>query len=326
MAYALKYINDFKGPCILQVRQQAIVIKNSNGTIIGSWPYNVIREFKFEDPEKHFMFTSGRRGPFGVANYLFDLHDRIYYSIRETVNYIAKGGNVAEPTPHRSSCRSPQSRMEGAPMHHVSGGSWGSGAPRVTRERRHHGGSMLGNDQYVPVAARDDSNVPPPIPPHATKKGKSQKSPSTLSILNRRSTSIPDLHEQVTRKDSTNSAKVSPVRMSNFRGSLASSSSSNGGDMSVCDSDDSFGLEHSPQPECRSVYNDAGMVKSDYQIPRNQDDSRNDYDVPRPVEKTYMAPRKVYQKEVRNLEHSYEDPDMFKDKGNTIKIIRGKKS
>jgi len=318
VAYALKYINDFKGPCILQVRQKAIVVKNSNGGVIGSWPYNVIREFKFEDLDKNFMFTSGRRGPFGVATYLFDLHDRIYYSIRETVNCIAKGGNVTDHAHHRSSCRSPQSRMEGAPMHHVSGGSWGSGAPRITRERNYHGGSTVGNDQYVAVTARDDSSVPPPIPPHASHRKKLEKSPSAARcIMNRRSTSIPDLHEKVSRADSTNSAKVSPVRMSNFRGSLASSSSSNGGDMSVCDSDDSVGLDfhQSPQPE------------ADYQIPRSEDDSRNDYDVPRPVEQTYMAPRKVYNKEIHNLEHSYEDPDMmmFGNKGDTIKMI-GKKS
>lgn len=63
----------------------------SSGKEIGVWTYSCIREFRFDDEKFQFSFKSGRRGPFGVANYLFKLHSRTYYNLRETVNRIADG-------------------------------------------------------------------------------------------------------------------------------------------------------------------------------------------------------------------------------------------
>ena len=97
MAFAEKHIREFRGSCVIQVREDCIVIKGSNGKEMGSWPYVYIREFRFDDEKFQFSFKSGRRGPFGVADYLFKLHNRTYYNLRETVNRIAEGksGNVA---------------------------------------------------------------------------------------------------------------------------------------------------------------------------------------------------------------------------------------
>ena len=312
MAYALRYIGDFKGPCIIQVRQDSIVIKNSNGAALGVWPYCVIREFKFDDVEKTFVFTSGRRGPFGVENYSFDLHDRIYYSIRETVNRIAKGGEGPDISPHRSSCRNPPKKSEGSALRHVGGGSVGTGVSRM-RDRPVHSGEVS-NDQYVRVLSRDYNELPPPVPPHANNKRRVSHAVPLMHSSAQRSSSIPDLRDKVFRTDSTNSEKSSPIRVKNFRGSVASSSSSTGGDTSMCDSDDSSSFDYQVPTNPNT---------SDYQVPRSQDDARNDYQIPRPVEQTYMAPRNVSEDRVKDIEHSYEDPDlMFGDKMNTIKIMR----
>lgn len=62
-----------------------------NGKELGKWPHVFIREFRFDDEKLQFAFKSGRRGPFGVADYLFKLHNRTYYDLRETVNRIAEG-------------------------------------------------------------------------------------------------------------------------------------------------------------------------------------------------------------------------------------------
>ena len=87
----MKYINDLYGPCTIQVKEDSITVKKSNDKEVGKWPYIFIREFRFEDEKLQFMFKSGRRGPFGVAEYQFKLHNRTYYDLRETVNRIAEG-------------------------------------------------------------------------------------------------------------------------------------------------------------------------------------------------------------------------------------------
>lgn len=41
--------------------------------MINKWPYNCIRQFRAEDETGKFSFVSGRRGPYGVAEYNFSL-------------------------------------------------------------------------------------------------------------------------------------------------------------------------------------------------------------------------------------------------------------
>ena len=50
-------------------------MKQGNGVEIAKWPYNCIRQFKAEDETGKFSFVSGRRGPYGVAEYNFGLDD-----------------------------------------------------------------------------------------------------------------------------------------------------------------------------------------------------------------------------------------------------------
>lgn len=72
---------------------------------MGRWPYAFIREFRFDDEKLQFSFKSGRRGVFGVADYLFKLHNRTYFNLREIVNRIAGGrasGTGTKPEPPRA--------------------------------------------------------------------------------------------------------------------------------------------------------------------------------------------------------------------------------
>ena len=59
---------------MIQLNGQAIVIMN-DGVEINKWPYNCIRQFRAEDETGKFSFVSGRRGPYGVAEYNFKLHN-----------------------------------------------------------------------------------------------------------------------------------------------------------------------------------------------------------------------------------------------------------
>ena len=62
-ALTLKYVHDYHGPCTIQVREECIVIKRSNGKEIGRWPYPFIREFRFDDEKSQFFvhFRKERR-------------------------------------------------------------------------------------------------------------------------------------------------------------------------------------------------------------------------------------------------------------------------
>ena len=74
-ANALSLVGNFLGPCIIYLNGEAITVKQGNGVEIAKWPYNCIRQFKAEDDTGKFSFVSGRRGPYGVAEYNFGLDD-----------------------------------------------------------------------------------------------------------------------------------------------------------------------------------------------------------------------------------------------------------
>lgn len=71
-AIATTYVGNFTGNCTIQLNGQAIVVING-GVEINRWPYNCIRQFRAEDETGKFSFVSGRRGPYGVAEYNFKL-------------------------------------------------------------------------------------------------------------------------------------------------------------------------------------------------------------------------------------------------------------
>ena len=74
-ANAVSRVGNFSGPCIIFLNGEAITVKQENGVEIAKWPYNCIRQFKAEDETGKFSFVSGRRGPYGVAEYNFGLDD-----------------------------------------------------------------------------------------------------------------------------------------------------------------------------------------------------------------------------------------------------------
>lgn len=231
---SMTYINDFTGSCTIQVWEDSISIKGSNGRKIGSWPYAFIREFRFDDERFQFSFKSGRRGPFGVADYLFKLHDRTFYGLRETVNRIAEGK---------------------------------SGSPSKPQDLK------------------------PPVPPHASSRGRSPTRnrdsteityddlPTIRSVGHHRSASNPDLTrdfvlEKFTRKEGGGSTRVSP---SHHSSSLTPPPKPVKKLSLQCSTSD----YHVPKPAIESIYN----------TPRPMSDPRNDYQIPKPMDETYMVPR-----------------------------------
>lgn len=74
-------MGNFRGQCVIQLNGQAIVIL-SNGIEINRWPYNCIRQFRAEDESGKFSFVSGRRGPYGVAEYNFVLNSDLLMDLQ----------------------------------------------------------------------------------------------------------------------------------------------------------------------------------------------------------------------------------------------------
>ena len=69
---ATTYVGNFTGNCLIHLNGQAIVVLD-RGLEINRWPYNCIRQFRAENESGKFSFVSGRRGPYGVAEYNFRL-------------------------------------------------------------------------------------------------------------------------------------------------------------------------------------------------------------------------------------------------------------
>ena len=84
-ATALTYVGYYAGPCLIQLNGQAIVICRENGLEINKWPYNCIRQFRAEDETGKFSFVSGRRGPWGVAEYNFGLSNSSLVSLQSAL-------------------------------------------------------------------------------------------------------------------------------------------------------------------------------------------------------------------------------------------------
>ena len=74
-ANATGYNGSFSGPCIIHLDHQAItIIYEQDEVEIAKWPFSCIRGFNFDEPGK-FSFVSGNKGPFGVEEYTFEVHN-----------------------------------------------------------------------------------------------------------------------------------------------------------------------------------------------------------------------------------------------------------
>ena len=115
-----------------------------NGRAIGSWPYNAIRDFSCRDGS--FSFTSGRRGPFGIGTYRFQLTPTVLTKLTSAVTLItgaqfgtktspqqspkqeeSKSLGTSSPTFTQQGCPSPPDHYSTPPAHGIiSNGSYGS--------------------------------------------------------------------------------------------------------------------------------------------------------------------------------------------------------
>lgn len=81
---ATQPINGFTGQCRLHITKTAIIVSLSNGEELATWLYNCIRQFNAF--ECCFSFTSGRRGPFGVGEYCFELPQKKLVEIQKKIS------------------------------------------------------------------------------------------------------------------------------------------------------------------------------------------------------------------------------------------------
>lgn len=60
-------------------------MKKLDGTEVATWPYNCIRQFGAEEELRQFTFISGRRGPFGVSEYAFELSEQTLMKLQDAL-------------------------------------------------------------------------------------------------------------------------------------------------------------------------------------------------------------------------------------------------
>ena len=98
---ALCHVGDFRGgDCLIYLSVTTITVCAPNGKTIGTWPYNAIRDFSCRDG--NFSFTSGRRGPFGVGAYLFQLTPPVLTKLTSAVTIIT-GAQFGQNASHQQS-------------------------------------------------------------------------------------------------------------------------------------------------------------------------------------------------------------------------------
>lgn len=83
-AVATQPISGYIGQCRLCITKTAIIVSQSNGEELATWLYNCIRQFNAVDC--CFSFTSGRRGPFGVGEYCFELPQKKVVDIQKKIS------------------------------------------------------------------------------------------------------------------------------------------------------------------------------------------------------------------------------------------------
>lgn len=81
---AVQPISGYTGPCILKITKTAIIVSLSSGDELATWLFNCIRQFNAVDC--YFSFTSGRRGPFGVGEYCFELPQKRVLEIQKKIS------------------------------------------------------------------------------------------------------------------------------------------------------------------------------------------------------------------------------------------------
>lgn len=114
-ATSLNLVGNYSGPCILLLTGAAVSVKDPDGVNIATWPYNCIRQFRAEEETSVFSFISGRRGPYGVAEYIFELPEHILDDLQDALSQFT-GAQFHIRPPSTSSGAS----QEGRKMSHSS--------------------------------------------------------------------------------------------------------------------------------------------------------------------------------------------------------------
>ena len=83
-AVAMQPICGYMGPCNLNITNTAIIVSQNSGDELATWVFNCIRQFNAVDC--YFSFTSGRRGPFGVGEYCFELPQKKVAEIQKKIS------------------------------------------------------------------------------------------------------------------------------------------------------------------------------------------------------------------------------------------------
>ena len=98
-ATSLNLVGNYSGPCILLLTGAAVTVKSTRGVDIATWPYNCIRQFRAEDETGKFSFVSGRRGPYGVAEYVFELPNHILSELQDALSqFTGAQFNIRPPS------------------------------------------------------------------------------------------------------------------------------------------------------------------------------------------------------------------------------------
>ncbi|CAI8020738.1 hypothetical protein GBAR_LOCUS12377 [Geodia barretti] len=84
-AYAITSMGNNIGSCLIQFTDTALTVKFLHTNVTFSWPYNIIRKFKVYN---YFSFVSGRRGPYGVAEYNFVMTEKALVLVKHTLTQI----------------------------------------------------------------------------------------------------------------------------------------------------------------------------------------------------------------------------------------------
>ena len=104
-ATALCRIGDFQGgECLIYLSVTSIAVCARNGGAVGSWPYNVIRDFSCQDG--NFSFTSGRRGPFGIEAYQFELTPPVLAMLTSAITVLTGAQFAPKVSPPQQELKS----------------------------------------------------------------------------------------------------------------------------------------------------------------------------------------------------------------------------
>ncbi len=96
-AEALTDVGDFRGNCLISVSGQALsLLHPSEHSLIAKWQYSGIRKFKAD--VNTFIFESGRKGPYGVGEYMFELPPGELQQLQSTVTQFT-GASFHTKTP-----------------------------------------------------------------------------------------------------------------------------------------------------------------------------------------------------------------------------------